>query len=481
MSLLFEEVQKSDTHTAPDFLEVLIINKDGEVSNDLKRLLKPYTQKLRVTNYLYEKGEVHFVDLIFMDVNMGAEDISKVVTYGVKIVITGETIHPKDAEYMRENLGIGHFCEFPISDAEIQKLFRKMKNSASKRALSNRFFDDPVVETPPKKNLIFSERSTSGSKPMPKKDPHLNIPGNELPFMRGVNPEKKESSYLSSPYAGTIHEPKVLNQMTTFFGGKGGTGKTTTCFLTAWNLNQHLAHWKGSASPLRVIVVDFDIYRGDIVNFIGMDRPNVTLFDWVGMENHLSWEEVEDLVIRHSSGLYVLPAPMDITHVQAITVSVVEKVLSNLQNFFDVIIVDTGYVLNDLTMTIFDFSNRINMVTIMDRSALKDTYSAITDLITYSVAAQSIRLIFNLVRGDEKLPKQIMEGFEVNGHIIQPNAVIPYEKLVYQSINENKFLNYQQMKKGFAQEAGRILEDIIQFPNHSPFQKKKSFFSFFRK
>src|SRR5581483_7463807 len=83
---------------------------------------------------------------------------------------------------------------------------------------------------------------------------------------------------------------------------KGGTGKTSL----AVNLAVSLA-----ATHLRTLLIDLDVQFGDVGIILGLERPQQTLHDLANAAAaDLDPEKLRGFVVRHESGLHVVPAPL---------------------------------------------------------------------------------------------------------------------------------------------------------------------------
>lgn len=146
-------------------------------------------------------------------------------------------------------------------------------------------------------------------------------------------------------------------------GDKGGVGRTTFAVLLADAFANH------SAVPLKTVVVDFNLFAGDIALKYNLVNPVPNLYMWlaeclkVKKENrNLEYfmDQIENYVHRYTSrNVYVLPNPptdfyeytsYQYTHEEIN--EMLEYTIDALKSRFDVIILDTsGYMSNvDIAM-----------------------------------------------------------------------------------------------------------------------------------
>ncbi len=125
-----------------------------------------------------------------------------------------------------------------------------------------------------------------------------------------------------------------------FFGAKGGSGVTT--------LASNFAISVARESDQKTLLIDLDVPFGDAALGLGLNSSYSTA-DALRNFTRLDANFLSRLIVKHESGLAVLPAPGKVTDVQ-ITPEAVNRLLAVARQEFDCVVVDSGSRL-DLTAT----------------------------------------------------------------------------------------------------------------------------------
>jgi pilus assembly protein CpaE len=126
-------------------------------------------------------------------------------------------------------------------------------------------------------------------------------------------------------------------------------------------------------------------------------RTGNSITDLITHAGTLDQRLIKQVVVRHVSGVYVLPSPNSITEAQGIRPEDLFKVVQALQHVFPNIIVDGGNNLNENTVTYMDLSDRILLVLNPDLASLRDVRQFIEVTKTLSYPQQKTQLILNLI------------------------------------------------------------------------------------
>lgn len=173
--------------------------------------------------------------------------------------------------------------------------------------------------------------------------------------MRKVKREKKEANDGNAVSKGTI-----IN----VFGSKGGVGTTTV----AVNLAAGLTSLEGSPS---VALVDMKTVFGDVSTFLNIEAS----FSWLEVTKNISRLDptyLMSILTKHSSGLFVLPSPVELTNHRENPEALV-TLLKLMQNMFDFIVIDSGQSFSDTSLEVIKNTNIILLVSELSLSCLINT------------------------------------------------------------------------------------------------------------
>jgi len=176
---------------------------------------------------------------------------------------------------------------------------------------------------------------------------------------------------ISQAFLNSTKKPPQLREqrdqgskVITVFGTKGGVGKT----VIATNLAVFLAQ----STEAKIILVDLDLQFGDVGVLLRL-HPKHTIYDAAHIVTDLSQKTLNQLLISHTSGLKILPAPLEPELADVITAENIGKILDVLKKSADLVVIDTPPSFNDVVLTALDKSDQICLVTSMDLPSIKST------------------------------------------------------------------------------------------------------------
>jgi len=112
-----------------------------------------------------------------------------------------------------------------------------------------------------------------------------------------------------------------------------------------------------------VALVDMNLLFGEVPLFLNV-KP---VFDWLEVSRNISRLDATYLMsvlLKHASGVHVLPSPA--THIEddAVAPQVIETLIKLMQAMFDFVVVDSGQSLDQLSKRVLQLSDRLVLVTI---------------------------------------------------------------------------------------------------------------------
>lgn len=194
--------------------------------------------------------------------------------------------------------------------------------------------------------------------------------------------EEKRRLRFSGEHKGAPARGTVI----TVFGAKGGIGKTTI----ATNLATALLKATGSS----VTLVDMDTRFGDVA--IMMDiAVEQSIADLARHIDEMDRDTVRDYLVRHHTGVMILPAPLHPTEWRNVTPPQITKIIDLLAQSHDYVIVDTPGTFNEIVAAALEAAALILLVTSMDIASIKDTALALEMLQSASVSEDKVKLTVN--------------------------------------------------------------------------------------
>jgi pilus assembly protein CpaE len=174
----------------------------------------------------------------------------------------------------------------------------------------------------------------------------------------------------------------------TVIGQKGGIGKTTT----STNIAAAIAR-DGEAS---VLLIDLDTRFGDVA--IMMDVvPEVSVSEVARDPYYLERDAFRSALMRHESGVYVLPAPRDYRSWLNCSTERVQTMVQFAATMFDYVVLDTPGTFNDIVSASIDISHKVVVVTSTDLTSLKNSSLLLEHLQARSVPENDV--VVTLIHG----------------------------------------------------------------------------------
>ena len=163
-------------------------------------------------------------------------------------------------------------------------------------------------------------------------------------------------------------------------GPKGGVGTTTIAVNLAVAIYQQ--------TNLRVVLVDGSLLSGDVALAMNIANEN-SIADVVAHLRELDGDLLNDTLLQHGAGVWVLPAPSQLERAEVINGEETAAVLAALRQHFDVV-VDTASRPDEHLLAALDQADMVLVVCTPEIASLKN-------------AARFLALAHQLGYGDEKL------------------------------------------------------------------------------
>jgi pilus assembly protein CpaE len=180
----------------------------------------------------------------------------------------------------------------------------------------------------------------------------------------------------------------------TVFGAKGGVGKSTVATNLAVSLAAQLHQ--------SAVLIDADNSFGDVAAMLDL-RADRTIVDLVRDADSVERAGVTEYLLRHSSGLWVLPAPREGLLWRSVQPDRFRKAVGLLARRFDVVIIDTAGSLTDLSLAALEEANMVLWVTSSDFSSINNSVVGLETLQQLSYPDSRIRLMLNVISPDDSV------------------------------------------------------------------------------
>jgi pilus assembly protein CpaE len=209
----------------------------------------------------------------------------------------------------------------------------------------------------------------------------------------------------------------------TVFSPKGGSGKS----VVATNLAAAVA----AKGRRRTLLVDLDLQFGDSAIMLGL-QPRSTVRELIGTPADIDAEKLEVYTEQHSTGLRVLPAPMNPEDAELVGEEAVRGILNVARQAYDVVVVDTAPFFYGPMLATLDLTDRLLVLCNPDVPTLKNVRLALKTLELLSFPEDKLSIVLNRASSSIGL-----ERGDVEAALDRPvDFVLPLDPAVPLAVNQ---------------------------------------------
>jgi len=209
------------------------------------------------------------------------------------------------------------------------------------------------------------------------------------------------------------------------FSPKGGVGTTT--------IATNIAVAKARRLPDRVVLVDLALQFGGVASHLNL-TPKATLADAVRDETAMREPEIlRTFALRHDSGLHVLAAPGTPEGAALVEPEHVDRILKNLLEGYDFVVIDAGSVVDERSMTALEAAESIVLPVYGEIAALRAVHGLIDYFNDVGSFGQKSTLVLN-----NMFAKDILKLRDIESALGSKIGIdLPYDPFVYlKAVNE---------------------------------------------
>ncbi len=171
-------------------------------------------------------------------------------------------------------------------------------------------------------------------------------------------------------------------------GVTGGVGSTSIAVNTACAL---------ARDPQKTVaLVDLDLCLGDADVFLDM-IPDYTIVDVAENVSRLDFSLLKRSLTKHSSGLYLLPRPVQMQDVPLVTADGVQRVIGLLKATFSHLVIDLSKSYSQLDMTAMSLATHVMLVTQLDLPCLRNVVRLLMSFNEYDGLSEKVKIVVNRV------------------------------------------------------------------------------------
>jgi pilus assembly protein CpaE len=246
--------------------------------------------------------------------------------------------------------------------------------------------------------------------------------------------------------------PGKLGRIISIIGSKGGVGTTTV----AVNLAVSLAETKAKQS---IALVDLNAVVGEIPLFLAV-RPSYHWGEIMQNIGRLDSAFLRNILVKHGSGLYVLPSPSKLNGYPLATPDTMQRVLNVLRDMFDVVVIDGGQSMDSAYLKVIEMSDTLLIISILSLPCLHNTHNLLQSLKSLSILPQDrMQVVINryLKKSDVSI-REAEESIRKNIFWSIPNDY----KATMSAINQGKPLSQVVRNASVTQSIREMADCLVQ-------------------
>jgi pilus assembly protein CpaE len=222
----------------------------------------------------------------------------------------------------------------------------------------------------------------------------LTVPQNPVK----ADPDKGIDEVLSMPFNGydlmsrvtgvyksaSAANEKGPSRLLVVFAPKGGVGKTTIAFNLAV---------AASGFGVRTALIDGSIQFGDLRGLLRAPREAPSMLDLP--TDRISESDLTDVLWRGPADVDILLAPPRIEMAEMVLIRDLEKTISLMRRLYDLVIVDTGVGLDELTLAFLDQADTILEIVTYDATTIRNTIAMAETFQKIGYPASKVQYLVN--------------------------------------------------------------------------------------
>jgi pilus assembly protein CpaE len=178
------------------------------------------------------------------------------------------------------------------------------------------------------------------------------------------------------------------SQVIAVAGAIGGVGTTSVAVNLGCILAQHQQN--------SVALIDLDLCLGDADVFLDT-IPDYTLVDVAQNVTRLDFTLLKRSLTKHSSGLYLLPRPVQLEDVSLITPDDMQRVIGLLKATFTHLVLDLSKAYTPIDLVALGMANEILLITQLDLPCLRNVVRLVMSFGNMEGLADKVKIIVNRV------------------------------------------------------------------------------------
>ena len=198
------------------------------------------------------------------------------------------------------------------------------------------------------------------------------------------------------------------SQIIAVAGANGGVGTTSIAVNLGCALAQH--------ERITAALVDLDLCLGDADVFLDA-MPDYTLMDVAQNVTRLDFSLLKRSLTKHSSGLFLLPRPVQLEDISLISAEDLRRVLGLLKATFTHLVLDLSKSYSAIDLVALEMADHVLFITQLDLPCLRNVVRLMESFKEMEGMSEKIKVVVNRV-GFDQSHISIKKATDTIGHEI---------------------------------------------------------------
>ena len=246
-------------------------------------------------------------------------------------------------------------------------------------------------------------------------------------------------------------EPRRRAKVLSFIGCKGGSGAT---FIAS-----NVAYLLADQEQKKVALIDLNFQFGDAALYVTHRVPSSTLADVAEQIHRLDADLLTAAMLQVLPNFHVLPAPEDPEQALRVPPESIEPLLRLAAAEYDVVIVDAGRSLDDVTVRAMDRSDTVYVVMQLNLPFLRDGKRLLRSLASLGYPRDKVKLVVNRFHKSSPITLQdVRETLGQEVFMTLPNSFDTVTASVNQGVPVFKLAARDAVTRGLRDIVGTLVE-----------------------
>ena len=177
-------------------------------------------------------------------------------------------------------------------------------------------------------------------------------------------------------------------QVLAFMGSKGGCGTTTVATQLGALLSKSFSR--------NSLLVDLHPDFGDAALYLKLTKGRFHFFELLENSDRLDADFLQSFIMRHSSGLDLIPAPEgSVASRETLPAGAVKYTLNFLRMRYEFVLVDLPPALNDENLAVIQDCDQLYLVTVAEVSAIRNVLRQLEYFASRDIPRDKVRVVLN--------------------------------------------------------------------------------------